>query len=306
MYIISAISARNFRRGRILQVAMAVVVGKDILDLRRAIESKEYSREVQAFLDCCTGHEVVEMSEALVGCVRSCTLSLHANFVVQKFIELMPPHDFQFIIDELIDGNVMAVAKHNTGCRVMERLIGHSHDEQLDMILDAISDRVAELSIHKYGNFVVQHILEHGRTAHIDKITTCYLRSAQLWLPTTRTSTVRKCRLWCLEPFLQVFDEHKKYEICHILLKVFDQPTTPVQAIAQGWITRLATKYCSPTSITQFIDHNLLGAAILDNIGCDFNVMTICVNSGWLDSDFSFLLRKRGSCSRPIPYELRI
>eukprot|EP00438_Fugacium_kawagutii_P030848 Skav210409 [mRNA] locus=scaffold1416:346185:346427:- [translate_table: standard] len=49
---------------------------------------------------------------------------LHANFVLQKYVELMPSSSASFLLEELTP-HAMEVAVHVYGCRVLQRLIEH-------------------------------------------------------------------------------------------------------------------------------------------------------------------------------------
>lgn len=89
----------------------------------------------------------------------------HANYVLQKCIEIIPNQECQFIVEELASRGpqeIGKIARHRSGCRILERLIEHCHPEQVrdlvePLLLDAIS-----LCLHNFGNYVIQHLIEHG------------------------------------------------------------------------------------------------------------------------------------------------
>lgn len=55
------------------------------------------------------------------------------------------------------------MASHMYGCRVVQRLLEHCASHQLQNMLDQILGSIDKLATDPYGNYVVQHMLEHGR-----------------------------------------------------------------------------------------------------------------------------------------------
>lgn len=56
------------------------------------------------------------------------------------------------------------------GCRVIQRLLEHCTSVQLPRMLDSILVSAKKLAMDPYGNYVVQHMLEHGRKEDKAKI----------------------------------------------------------------------------------------------------------------------------------------
>jgi len=102
--------------------------------------------------------------------VGACIESMHGNHVIQKCIEQMPPDSVNFIINE-VNEKVDFWASHMYGCRVIQRLLEHcTTDVQLPKMLDAILLSIKKLAMDPFGNYVVQHMLEHGRKEDKAKI----------------------------------------------------------------------------------------------------------------------------------------
>uniref|UniRef100_A0A7S0ZXQ9 PUM-HD domain-containing protein n=1 Tax=Noctiluca scintillans TaxID=2966 RepID=A0A7S0ZXQ9_NOCSC len=124
-------------------------------------------REVQrAFDDAGCDSVRVSLAEELRGHVWDCLRDPSGNHVVQKCIVTMRPQASQFILDELRNTgprSFVAVAKHQYGCRIVERLLEHCHPLQVQMLTDEIMSEALSLCKHPYGNYVVQHLLEHGK-----------------------------------------------------------------------------------------------------------------------------------------------
>jgi len=63
----------------------------------------------------------------------------HANHVVQKCIMTMRPHALQFIIDEIESrgaAGVRKIAKHQYGCRILQRLLEHCRPDQVQGLVE--------------------------------------------------------------------------------------------------------------------------------------------------------------------------
>merc|ERR1719188_1121689 len=88
----------------------------------------------------------------------------NANHVLQRVVELMRPGAIQFVVEEVLGHNkgIPDLAKHRYGCRVLERLIEHFPPHSLEQLIDEILSDLKSLLGHPFGNFVVQHLLEHG------------------------------------------------------------------------------------------------------------------------------------------------
>jgi hypothetical protein len=90
----------------------------------------------------------------------------HGNHVLGKMIEVMPPANLDFLI-RAFEGKAKDVARHQYGCRLLERLIEHCPAAQVEtLVMEMLKDDEGEkLCRHPYGNFVIQHIFEHGQSA---------------------------------------------------------------------------------------------------------------------------------------------
>jgi len=88
--------------------------------------------------------------------------SPHGNYVVTKLIEIFPPPALEPLVRTLEEKGIPSVARHQYGCRVLERLVEHCPEPLIKSLLDQVVDNSEALSLHPYGNFVIQHLLEHG------------------------------------------------------------------------------------------------------------------------------------------------
>lgn len=120
-------------------------------------------RLLQRVLELVTEKEMVALVTELKGHVCAAVESPHANHVLQKAIVLLPPFKVRFIADELLVWDRQpSLARHQYGCRVLERLIEHFPGEWLEEFTAGILQDGKALARSNYGNFVLQHLLEHG------------------------------------------------------------------------------------------------------------------------------------------------
>lgn len=62
-----------------------------------------------------------------------------------------------------IKGSVVGLSTHPYGCRVVQRVLEHCTIEEIkDFIRNQILQSTTALTADQYGNYVIQHMLEHG------------------------------------------------------------------------------------------------------------------------------------------------
>jgi hypothetical protein len=123
-------------------------------------------REVQDAFENAVDEQVrVRLAMELVGHIREALTCPHANHVLRKCINSMQPSSLSFIIDELIKEGVVAIGeacRHRYGCRIIEALLKTcTHDQMRSLVQHFLAD-ADSLSIHMYGNFIMQRLLEYG------------------------------------------------------------------------------------------------------------------------------------------------
>merc|ERR1711920_958433 len=122
---------------------------------------------VQTLLDVAEKVTQKKLVLELQGHVAKLVESQNGNFVLQKAVEVLPPPAMWFLLPELQSwGSPQKLARHKYGCRVLERLIEHFPLPQISPLIEDILGDVIPISREPFGNFVVQHILEHGDSEH--------------------------------------------------------------------------------------------------------------------------------------------
>lgn len=121
---------------------------------------------VQLALDVASQRDGAELASELQGHIRGAMESKHANYVVQKILEVLPTSMASFVAEEL-RGSAVEAAQHRYGCRIMCRLLEHSAAEEgtADLIMELLS-QAQGLSRHGYGYHVIRCMIEHGLPEH--------------------------------------------------------------------------------------------------------------------------------------------
>jgi pumilio RNA-binding family len=119
-------------------------------------------RLVQKAVETAERDVALSLASELQGCIREASRNPHANFVIQRLIEVLPASSTRFITEEL-QVCAMEVAQHRTGCRVFCRIIEHTQTEGTTKeLLDVVAKDSVTLSRHVFGHYVIQSLLEHG------------------------------------------------------------------------------------------------------------------------------------------------
>jgi len=150
------------------------------------------SRLVQRILDVASEAQQLAVASQLRGQVLAATRCPHAHHVLQKCIGTCALHRLPFILDEL-GGHVAAVARHRFGCRVLERLLERTW--QTELLVHEIVSEAAALSVHPFGNFVVQAVLRFGTAAQRHSMFDILLADAHRLARHRIASNVMRCAL---------------------------------------------------------------------------------------------------------------
>lgn len=144
------------------------------------------SRAVQAAIDAGTAKDKEAILLQLRQHVAEACRSKHANFVLQRCIQMLPAEKMAFVLDEILAASTATaagddaadggppgskLARSQFGCRVIERLLEHCQEvdslrsrmqQLVGQVLGADAAETAALCCHQFGNFVAQTLLEHG------------------------------------------------------------------------------------------------------------------------------------------------
>ncbi|KAG7572951.1 Pumilio RNA-binding repeat [Arabidopsis suecica] len=120
-------------------------------------------RVIQKAIEVVDLDQKIKMVKELDGHVMRCVRDQNGNHVVQKCIECVPEENIEFIISTFF-GHVVTLSTHPYGCRVIQRVLEHCNDpDTQSKVMEEILSTVSMLAQDQYGNYVVQHVLEHGK-----------------------------------------------------------------------------------------------------------------------------------------------
>ncbi|CAA6666552.1 unnamed protein product [Spirodela intermedia] len=120
-------------------------------------------RVIQKALEVVDVDQQAQMVSELDGSVMKCVRDQNGNHVIQKCIECVPQDSIQFIISAFY-GQVVPLSTHPYGCRVIQRVLEHCDDTRTQgIMMDEILQAVCTLTQDQYGNYVIQHVLQHGK-----------------------------------------------------------------------------------------------------------------------------------------------
>ncbi|KAK1270670.1 hypothetical protein QJS04_geneDACA007760 [Acorus gramineus] len=115
---------------------------------------------IQKFFEHGSAPQRRELADQLTGHVLTLSLQMYGCRVIQKAIEVVDLDQQTKMVQEL-DGHVMRCVRDQNG---NHRVLEHCHDPMTQQIMmDEILHCVCMLAQDQYGNYVVQHVLEHGK-----------------------------------------------------------------------------------------------------------------------------------------------
>lgn len=118
-------------------------------------------RVVQKILESVDVELQSMLIQELDGHVLECVKDQNANHVIQKCIEqVSSSHN---MIQKSFYGRVYDLSTHPYGCRVIQRMLEHWDRELKAPLLDELMTYAEQLAKDQYGNYVLQHVLQHTR-----------------------------------------------------------------------------------------------------------------------------------------------
>ena len=120
------------------------------------------SRFLQEFIETvsCT-RVMMELQQICLEHALLLTKHYHANFVVTKIIQESSPW-FCSALSAALTGHVCSLARHQRGSRVLERIMEHHSNGKIDFFFAELVAHSPRIVGNKYGNYVIQHVVEFG------------------------------------------------------------------------------------------------------------------------------------------------
>ncbi|CAI9768513.1 unnamed protein product [Fraxinus pennsylvanica] len=198
-------------------------------------------RVIQKAVEVVDVDQKIKMVEELDGHVMRCVRDQNGNHVIQKCIECIPEEHIQFIVSTFID-QVVTLSTHPYGCRVMQRVLEHCQDVKTQCkVMEEILVSVNMLAQDQYGNYVIQHVLEHGkpheRSTIIQELAGKIVQMSQQKFA---SNVVEKCLTFC--------DPHERQLLVNEMLGSTDE-NEPLQAMMKdqfaNYVVQKVLETCS-------------------------------------------------------------
>lgn len=152
-------------------------------------------RVVQKALEHVLAEQQVAMVKELEDSVLKCVKDQNGNHVIQKALERVPSENVQFILSAF-HGQAYDLATHPYGCRVVQRMLEYCPEAQA-ALLEELHHYTLNLIVNQYGNYVSQHIIEHGKPEDRSKVIQV-VKGSVMGLSTHKfaSNVVEKCILF--------------------------------------------------------------------------------------------------------------
>uniref|UniRef100_J3LVY3 PUM-HD domain-containing protein n=1 Tax=Oryza brachyantha TaxID=4533 RepID=J3LVY3_ORYBR len=120
-------------------------------------------RVVQKVIDVVDLERKISIVGELKDSVLRCISDQNGNHVIQKCIECVPEDHIPFVVEDVLK-KIYLLCTHQYGCRVIQRVLEHCHNPATQTaVMFEIVERAFDLTEDKFGNYVVQHVLQHGK-----------------------------------------------------------------------------------------------------------------------------------------------
>eukprot|EP00435_Cladocopium_sp_Y103_P030296 s2129_g7.t1 len=151
-------------------------------------------RLVQQTLENCGETERAMLAQELKGHIVEASRSPCGNYVLQKLIQVLRPQSCQFIIHELMQdpAEVCGLARHQYGCRILQRLFENCQAEQMEGIVQMLLKEASALVCHSYGTYVMQQIFDFGSEMQRRNLCDVLLAGSQLCNDEHATQVLQK------------------------------------------------------------------------------------------------------------------
>jgi len=157
---------QNALKGEMLKLSMQMygcrVVQKsfETLDIKHLpVLLEEFKDDVVNIIHDANGNHVCQK---IIECISSKAVAAKAAGDAETAIFLRD--QIQFVIDDILE-SIASLSCHPFGCRVLQRILERCLEPQKTDVLDALQLCHKTLLDDQYGNYVIQHVLQHGRVS---------------------------------------------------------------------------------------------------------------------------------------------
>ena len=119
---------------------------------------------------------------------------------------------------------MQGLATHPYGCRVIQRMLEHCQEPARSLLLEELHCCASNLIVDQYGNYVTQHVIEHGRPEDRAKIISLITGQLIMYSKHKFASNV-------VEKSIQFGTEEQRRSIVRILSAVDEKGESPLQQL---------------------------------------------------------------------------
>ncbi|XP_026682799.1 maternal protein pumilio, partial [Diaphorina citri] len=123
-------------------------------------------RVIQRILEHCTPDQVAPILEELHSNLDQLIQDQYGNYVIQHVLEHGKPEDKSVLINA-VRGKVLSLSQHKFASNVVEKCVTHATRAERALLIEEVcgfnDNNLDQLIQDQYGNYVIQHVLEHGK-----------------------------------------------------------------------------------------------------------------------------------------------
>jgi len=154
-----------------------------------SFRSKYCSRMSQGALHAATDQQVPDLAVAFKGCVVPASKNIHANYPLQEIVMKVTVLDqIAFIVEELTvelsqPAAAVGLLTNAVGTRIFQRLIEKwGTDDRMTAFVDLILNHAPVLISDWFGHYILDKVLEHGRSCHKKLIADALLKDVRSYV----------------------------------------------------------------------------------------------------------------------------
>merc|ERR1719245_857323 len=151
------------------RMVMDTILAHDEAATIRMVKDARGSRQVQDALDRSTEVERLRLFGKLVNHAHDLCTDQFGHYVIQKFFLLGSELQKRQLVKQL-KGHFVALAKHNIGCRVMQRAAAHLSKTDFLAVVEELATVSAELSRDTSASHVLQKLLERHESLVVQRL----------------------------------------------------------------------------------------------------------------------------------------
>lgn len=151
------------------RMVMDTILSHDEAATIRMVKDARGSRQVQDALDRSTEEERLRLFGKLVNHAHDLCTDQFGHYVIQKFFLLGSELQKRQLVKQL-KGHFVSLAKHNIGCRVMQRAAAHLSKTDFLAVVEELATVSAELSRDTSASHVLQKLLERHECLVVQRL----------------------------------------------------------------------------------------------------------------------------------------